>query len=159
MPLVNPTWKFNPLLLPGVWRYVSAYTQWDDGRPNTYNFTETPKGVFIIRPTGVYSHIVMSPDLDPVASGQLKVMTDAEAKDIATNVLAHFGSWTADPVEGSFTLQIEKSSFPNFDGITQVRTITKLTARELQYINHQVSNGAGAVVVAKLERDLGGLGD
>jgi hypothetical protein len=141
-------WRSTDLV--GVWKYIEAYVRFDDGTTG-YNFTPDPAGRFIIRPNW-YSHIVMSPVLPRVASGQLKVMTSVEAVAIATNLLAHYGTWTADPEAGTFTVQIEKSSFPNFDGITQVRDVTKLTDTELEYVNNTVTNGQGAVVVARLVR-------
>jgi len=150
MTLPNACPGFHSHLLVGTWKYVAAYVQFDDGTIG-YNFTENPQGLFIIRPRN-YSHIVMSPDIPSVASGRLKALTDAEAHAIAENVLSHYGTWEADPAAGTFSVHIEKSSFPNFDGITQVRTVTKLTRDELEYINHTVTNGQGAVVVAQLTR-------
>lgn len=150
MTLPAPHCNFASHLLVGTWRYAAAYVQFDDGTIG-YNFTQNPQGLFIIRPRN-YSHVVMSPDIPPVASGRLKVLTDAEAHAIAENVLVHYGTWDADPVAGTFSVHIEKSSFPNFDGITQVRTVTKLTRDELEYVNHTVTNGQGAVVVAQLTR-------
>lgn len=143
--------KVDVRLLPGTWRYVEAYVRFDSGNIS-YNFTDHPQGLFIIRPSGHYSHIVMSPDLPSVASGVLKVMTDSEAHAIAENVLAHYGTWKADGRAATLTVVIEKSSFPNFDGITQIRDITKLTKTELEYVNNTVTNGVGAVVVARLVR-------
>lgn len=154
----HPTCQnFDPRLLLGVWNYQDAHTEFADGRPDAYNFTPHPAGRFIITP-GYYSHIVMSPDLPKVASGLLKVMTPEEAMAIAINQLSHYGTWVADPAAGTFTVQIEKCTFPNFDGISQVRTITVLSETELQYVNHTVSNGADAVVVAGLSR-LQGYGE
>ncbi|MDE2101779.1 MAG: lipocalin-like domain-containing protein [Patescibacteria group bacterium] len=146
-----PVLNFNPLLLVGCWEYQAAYTLFPDGT-TSYNFTPTPKGRFIILPNGRYSHIVMSPDLPKVASGQLKNLTDVEAQAIATNVLAHLGTWKADPAAGSFDVEIEWSSFPNFDGITQTRIITQLDLHTLSYENLQTTNGGDAKVIATLTR-------
>lgn len=153
MPLPEACFNFDPDLLPGCWLYAEAYTQFADGTVG-YNFTPNPAGRFVIvREPQIYLHGVMSPDLALIASGKLKVLTDAEAQMIATNQLTHYGSWAADPAAGTLTVQIVKSTFPNFDGITQVRTVTKLTETELEYVNHQVTNGGDAVVVARLTRE------
>lgn len=147
----NPCVGFNPLLLLGTWDYTDAHTEFPDGTIG-YNFTPHPRGRFIIMPNGRYSHIVMSPDLPRIASGQLKVQTDAEAQQISTNILAHFGTWEAQSADGTFSVVIDQSSFPNFDGITQTRIITQLDHTILSYKNLQASNGGDAVIVASLQR-------
>ena len=147
----NPCIGFNPILLIGTWDYEEAYTQFPDGTIG-YNFTPTPKGRFIIMPNGRYSHIVMSPDLPNVASGQLKVQTPEESAAIAKNMLCHFGTWEPVPADGTFKVVIDKSTFPNFDGITQTRILTTLNFQTLAYKNLQASNGGDAVIVAKLKR-------
>lgn len=143
--------KFKTHKLVGAWAYVSAYTLFPDGS-RSYNFTETPHGIFIILRNGHYSHIVMSPNLPAVASGQLKNMTDAEAHMIATNILAHYGTWRADPKDGTFTVHIEQSSFPNFNGIDQVRIVDQLDDNVLTYENLQTTNGGNARIIATLRR-------
>lgn len=149
--MTNPCIGYNPLLLLGCWEYQEAYTLFPDGTIS-YNFTPTPKGRFIILPNGRYSHIVMSPDLAPIASGQLKNQTQAEAHAISTNILAHFGTWQSNPSEGSFNVVIDRSSFPNFNGITQTRIITQLDLHALSYENLQTTNGGNAKVIATLTR-------
>lgn len=147
----NPCIGFNPLLLLGCWEYQQAYTLFPDGH-TSFNFTETPRGRFIILPNGRYSHVVMAPGLSPIASGQLKVQTDAEAQAISTNILAHFGTWHANPADGSFAVTIDQSSFPNFDGIVQTRIITQLDLTTLSYENLQTTNGGNAKIIATLTR-------
>ncbi|HEY6032051.1 MAG TPA: lipocalin-like domain-containing protein [Gaiellaceae bacterium] len=146
-----PIVGYNPLLLLGCWEYEAAYTLFPDGS-TSFNFTETPKGRFIILPNGRYSHIVMAPGLPRVASGQLKAQTDAEAQAISTNILAHFGTWKASPADGSFAVTIDQSSFPNFDGIVQTRIITQLDLHTLSYQNLQTTNGGGSQIIATLAR-------
>lgn len=147
----NPCVGFNPLLLLGCWDYVAAYTLFPDGH-TSYNFTQTPKGRFIILPNGRYSHIVMSPDLPHIASGQLKVMTPEEAMAVATNQLSHLGTWQAQPADGTFSVNIEWSTFANFNGIVQTRIVTQLDRDTLSYENLQTTNGGDAKIIATLQR-------
>jgi hypothetical protein len=142
--------KFHERDLYGIWQYESAYQQRPDGTV-FYQFGERPQGYFVIA-KGYYSHIVMADDLPHVASGNLKEMTPAEAEAIAENTLAHYGTMTVDERAGTFTLKIIKSSFPNFDGVSQPRTVIKLTRTELEYSNPVSSAGPGNVVYAKLRR-------
>lgn len=138
--------------LCGVWDYQDAYVELPNGTI-TRNFGNHPRGYFIIDcDTGHYSHIVLADDLPHIASDVFKNMTDAEAQAVATNVLAHFGTWTADTRKGQFIVHIVKSSFANFDGLDQTRVVQVLNKTTLQYKNLQVTNGPGAVVIAVLKR-------
>lgn len=137
--------------LVGVWEYVSAYQQRPDG--TRFNqFGDRPRGYFIIDKNGHYSHIVMDNALPRVASGLIKEMTPEEATRIAEGTLAHFGTYTVDEHGGTFTVTIVKSSFPNFDGVQQTRTVTVLTKDSLEYQNPVSSAGPGNVVFAVLRR-------
>jgi Lipocalin-like domain len=51
---------------------------------------------------------------------------------IAEGTLANFGRYTVDEKAGTFTVAIEKSSFPNFDGVKQTRTLLVLTDDTLE---------------------------
>lgn len=139
--------------LVGTWAYVAAYTERPDGT-RTDEFGAAPAGRFLIGSDGQYVHVVMRPDLPRVSSGQRGVMTDAEAQAIAKGVLAHFGTWTADERGGTFTAEIADpgSSYPNFDGIAQVRTVLELTRTTLRYSNPVSSTCQGCVVFAELRR-------
>lgn len=147
----NPCVGFNPLLLLGCWDYTAAYTLFPDGSIS-YNFTPNPRGRFIILPNGRYSHIVMAPGLPHIASGTLKAQTDAEAQAISTNILAHFGTWQPHSADGTFSVTIDQSTFPNFDGIVQTRIITQLDLSTLSYENLQTTNGGDAKIIATLTR-------
>jgi hypothetical protein len=137
--------------LVGAWQYVYAVTEFIDGRKEA-QFTDNPQGIFIILPSGHYSHIIMSDNLPNVSSRRFKEMTLEEAEKIAEGVLAHYGTWYANEGEGTFVVAIRKSSFPNFDGAVQVRTITELTRDTLAYVNDLAVTAAGARAIARLRR-------
>lgn len=137
--------------LIGTWIYVSAYTEFPDGT-KINQFSDHPKGIFIVQDNGRYSHIVMNDSLPKVKSGLLKETAPDEREALAEGVLAHFGVWDANEKEGTFTVKIQNSSFPNFDGLSQTRQIIALDKNRLQYINTVTTSGAGAKVVAILER-------
>lgn len=149
--MTNPCQNFNQKLLTGLWDYQAAFVTLSDGTV-TNNFGPTPKGRFVIMKNGTFIHFVTNPALAPVSSGILQVLTDDEAQALAKGSLSHFGTWTAQPADGTFTLTIDKSSFPNFDGIEQLRIIQQLDETTLTYINTAVSNGQGATVTATLTR-------
>lgn len=137
--------------LIGTWIYKTAYTEFPDGK-RINQFGEHPKGIFIVQPNGRYSHIVMDENLPKVKSGILKETAPEEREALAEGVLAHFGTWTIDERGGTFTVQIQNSSFPNFDGISQGRVVTKLDDDTLEYVNATTTSGVGAKVIAVLTR-------
>jgi hypothetical protein len=137
--------------LIGAWIYESAYTEFPDGR-RIDQFGPNPQGIFIIMPNGWYSHIVMDANLPKVKRGLLKDTTPREAEALAEGVLAHYGTYTVDEARGTFTVTILKSSFPNFDGITQERLVIELTGSRLKYVNLVSSAGEDAKVYAVLRR-------
>jgi Lipocalin-like domain len=137
--------------LVGAWEYVSTYSQWPSGR-KAQLFSDEPQGIFVLLPNGIYSHIIMAKDLPRVRSGKFKETTLAEAEKLAEGTLAHFGTYTVDEQAGKFTVIVRKSSFPNIDGATQVRTITKLDRDNLHYENDLSVAEPGVKVVAFLRR-------
>lgn len=137
--------------LVGEWHYVETYSQFADGT-RAPQFGPKPVGVFVILPNGRYSHIIMNPDLPTVKSDKFKKLTGKEAQAIASNVLVHFGTWTAQEKEGTFKVLIEQSSFANIEGRTQVRTIKQLDNDTLIYINDLSVAAPGAIVYAHLRR-------
>ena len=143
--------KFKERDLIGIWDYVAAFQRFPDGHI-VNQFGDPPVGRFVITCGGLYLHWVQRPDLPQIASGRISLLTDAEAHAVAEGVLGHFGTWEADEQAGTFTVQIQKASFANFDGISQVRVVTKLTRHELEYENLTSVGGAGVVVVAQLRR-------
>jgi Lipocalin-like domain len=142
---------FHPIQLIGTWDYVDAHVELANGNI-IYNFGPNPVGRFIIKASGHYSHIVMRNDLPVIAGGSLRSTTPEEADVIAKGVLSHYGSWSADGPAGEFTVQIAQSSFAAFNGISQLRFITKVNVHELEYVNTTVTNGGDAKVFAKLAR-------
>jgi Lipocalin-like domain len=57
--------------------------------------------------------------------------TPAEIKAAFEGELTHFGSYSVDEATKSVTLRIESSSYPNWSGTTQKRTITGYTNDDL----------------------------
>ena len=143
-----PAFQLNDLV--GAWEHGLNYTELPDGS----HFEQFPgqRGMLVILPDGRYIHGVIGADLPKVASGNIKEQTTEEAKALAGGTLLHFGTWTANPDKGTFTVKIERSSFPNFDGRDQVRQVLSLDKQRLEYINHLSSAGDGAKVYVELHR-------
>lgn len=142
---------FKKADLIGAWLYVFGRTITSEGE-TIDQFGEHPAGIFIFMANGWYSHIVMRPNLPKIKKGTLQETAPEEREALVEGVLAHFGTWTADEAEGTLTIKILKSSFPNFDGLIQTRMITILNKDTLEYVNMLSSTGPGAKVVSRLRR-------
>jgi hypothetical protein len=68
--------------------------------------------------------------------------TPDENKAIVQGSLAYYGTYTIDEVAHLITVKIEGSTFPNFAGETQIRTLS-FNGDEVTYINPTPSNGGG----------------
>ena len=127
----------------GTWDFVVAEITGPDGK-KSFPFGETPKGVLIFTPEGRFSQIHIASDVPKIASGNRLTGTAEEYAAINRRSLSVFGSYTVDEDKKTVTYQIVSSSFPNWEGEAQTRTIDKLTAEEFVNTNPNVAGGRGS---------------
>jgi hypothetical protein len=127
----------------GTWDFVVAEITAADGK-KSYPFGETPKGVLIFTPDGRFSQIHVANDVPKIASGNRLTGTAEEYAAINRRSLAVFGSYTVDEEKKTVTFNIVSSTFPNWQGEAQTRTIDKLTADEFVNTNPNVAGGRGS---------------
>ena len=77
--------------------------------------------------------------------------TAEENKAIVEGSYAYLGTYTVNEADRSFTVHVEGSTFPNFDGMDQKRSFT-LAGDELRYTNPVATVGQGVVVEAVWKR-------
>jgi hypothetical protein len=127
----------------GTWDFVVAEITAADGK-KSYPFGETPKGVLIFTPDGRFSQIHVASDVPKIASGNRLTGTAEENAAIMRRSLALFGSYTVDEEKRTVTFNIVSSTFPNWQGEAQTRTIDRLTADEFVNTNPNVAGGRGS---------------
>ena len=127
----------------GTWDFVAAEITGADGK-KSFPFGETPKGVLIFTPEGRFAQIHAASDLPKIASGNRLTGTAEEYAAINRRSLSLFGSYTVDEEKRTVTFKIISSTFPNFEGEAQTRTIDKLTADEFVNTNPNVAGGRGS---------------
>ncbi|MEJ0077941.1 MAG: lipocalin-like domain-containing protein [Alphaproteobacteria bacterium] len=127
----------------GTWDFVVAEVTGADGK-KSFPFGETPKGVIIFTPEGRFAQIHAAGDLPKIASGSRLTGTAEEYATINRRSLSLFGSYTVDEAKKTVTFHITSSTFPNFEGEAQTRTIDKLTADEFVNTNPNVAGGRGS---------------
>lgn len=70
--------------------------------------------------------------------------TPEEYAAIMRGSLSVFGTYTVDEAKKTVTYHIASSTFPNWEGEAQTRTIDRLTAEEFVNTNPNVAGGRGS---------------
>lgn len=143
----QPAASLKPMkeLIVGSWTLVLVDTVAADGtrRPN---YGPHPLGLTIFNSDGYYSLQAMS-DIRPkfAANDKLKGTAD-EYKAAVLGMISFFGRYTLDEEKKMLTMHLVASSYPNWDGTTQMRPITVLTDDVLTWITPVSSAGGRAEV-------------
>ena len=121
----------NPKLITGHWSLVSAETVRADGT-HAQPFGPNPAGVAVFAPNRRFSISVVNPDMPKFASNNQDAGTDDENRAVARGSITYFGTYRL-ASDGTLSLEIEGSSFPNWNKVDQMRMVTSLTANELKW--------------------------
>ena len=127
----------------GTWNFVVAEVTAPDGK-KSFPFGETPKGILIFTPDGRFAQIHVAGDVPKIASNNRLTGTPEEYAEIMRRSLSVFGTWTIDEAKKTVTYHIVSSSFPNWEGEAQTRTIDKLDPDEFVNTNPGVAGGRGS---------------
>jgi hypothetical protein len=98
----------------------------------------------IFTPDGRFAQIHVASDVPKFASGNRLTGTAEEYAAIMRRSLAVFGTYTVDEEKKTVTYRIVSSTFPNWEGEAQTRTIDRLTADEFVNTNPNVAGGRGS---------------
>jgi len=127
----------------GTWEFVVAEVKAPDGK-KSFPFGETPKGILIFTSDGRFVQVHVASDVPRIASNNRLTGTPEEYAAIMRRSLSVFGTYTVDEEKKTVTYKIVSSSFPNWEGEAQTRTIDKLTAEEFVNTNPNVAGGRGS---------------
>jgi hypothetical protein len=129
-------------LLVGTWKFASDRNETQSSsRPNIEYFGSRPNGTFMFAANGRYAVILTHPDLPKFAANDRLKGTSEENAAVIRGVYAHFGTFSVDEGNSTFTMHIEGSSFPNDRETDTVRQITLLTDDELRFTNDAPPTG------------------
>jgi len=126
----------------GTWTLVVAEVVAPDGK-KSFPFGETPKGILIFTANGQFAQVHVASDVPKIASNNRLTGTPEEYAAIMRRSISLFGSYTVNEVKKTVTFKIVSSTYPNFAGEAQERSIDKLTADEFVNTNHNVAGGRG----------------
>jgi Lipocalin-like domain len=127
----------------GTWDFVRSEVIAPDGG-KSFPFGETPKGILIFTPDGRFAQIHIASDVPKVASNNRLTGTAEEYSEIMRRSVSVFGTYTVDEEKKTVTYHIVSSSFPNWQGEAQTRTIDRLSDEEFVNTNPNVAGGRGA---------------
>ena len=126
--------KISKDQLVGTWVYTSVVVERQDGT-RLEPWGPKPVGSLIFTSNGRYSLQLIRADIPPFASKDRLKGTAEEYKAVAEGVLSHFGTYTVNAAEGTYTLNVEASSFSSDNGTKQVRTVTSFSGDEFKTFN------------------------
>ena len=129
--------------LIGHWTLVSI-TNVENGKI-TEPLGPNPKGVFIFDRSGRYAVLHFRADLPKFASNNREKGTPEEIKAVVIGSLAHFGTYSVNEKEGTYTILPEAGTFPNWVGIEQKRSFS-ISNDELKITNPGSSRGGNVDV-------------
>ena len=127
----------------GTWDFIVAEVKAPDGT-KSFPFGEKPKGILVFTPDGHFTQIHVAGDVPKIASNNRLTGTPEEYAAIMRRSISVFGTYSVDEDKKTVTFKIVSSSFPNWEGEAQTRTIDKLTADEFQNTNPNVAGGRGS---------------
>jgi hypothetical protein len=126
--------------LVGTWTLVSTDTvRFDGSRIPT--FGDTPKGLIVFTTDGHFIYLYSRGDLPKFVSNNRATGTPEENKAVVQGSIATFGTYSV--ADKTLTIKVEHSTFPNWIGADQKRTVT-ITGDELKWTN--AAGSAGGVV-------------
>jgi hypothetical protein len=104
----------------GTWVLTAADKLLPDGT-RVPDYGSNPHGLAIFTADGYYSIQIYRAERLKFSSGDKFNGTPEEYKDASLSMSVHFGRYSVDPVKGTITFHIDRSSIPNLDDTTQVR--------------------------------------
>jgi hypothetical protein len=131
--------------LVGTWELVSTSGETADGKRMEAPFGQKPLGYLMFSPSGHFSYNWVHPDRPKFASNNRQAGSPEENQAAVHGNLSAFGTYTISP-DGSLTLQIVGSSFPNWNGTTQKRTV-EIGGDQMKFTSPATSVGGRAVLM------------
>lgn len=108
----------NPLV--GVWKLTAADKILPDGT-RASDYGEAPHGMAIFTADGLVMIDVFRKERGKFAANDRTKGSLDEYKEAQLNTSCSFGTYSVDVAAGTFTIRIDRSTFPNSDDTTQVR--------------------------------------
>ena len=126
--------------LIGTWRYVSVTDTHKDGT-RVQSFGPNPSGIAIFMPNGWYAIVVGRPDLPKFAANSRLHGTPAENTIAERGSLGHFGTYTVNEADRTFTTHAIGATFPNMIGVDRKYIVASITNDRITWIPFEATGG------------------
>ena len=146
---LTPSASYDPKDLVGTWTVVSVVAERDGRKFDSYG--PNAKGMLVFDANGRYSLIFIASGLPSFRSDNRSRVTADEAMTVVAGSMAHFGTYVVDEADKSLTLQIERATFPNWDGKSKKRSYV-IRGNELRFIEQHSSAGGPATTIFERAR-------
>lgn len=137
----------------GTWVVAAVDKLLPDGT-RVPDYGSNPHGLAIFTADGYYSLQIYRAERLKFASGEKFTGTPEEYKDASLSMSAGFGRYSFDPVKGTLTFHIDRSSVPNLDDTTQVR-IYELKGDEISWKVTARKDGSIPITVLRRVKEEG----
>jgi len=127
-------------LLVGTWRYVSVTDTHKDGT-RVQSFGRNPTGIAIFQSNGLYAIVVSRPDLPRFATNSRLRGTPAENTVAERGSLGHFGTYTVNEADRTFTTRAIGATFPNMIGVDRKYIVASISKDEIVWIPFEATGG------------------
>jgi Lipocalin-like domain len=134
--------------LVGTWMLAAEENRAADGT-KTSSFGGNPQGMLVIAASGRFNQMIMGDARRRFAANTRTKGTAEENQAAMLGSIAYFGTWTVDEKARTIALKITVATYANWDGVTQVRAITGITASEFRWHNPDASAGGTTELIWK----------
>jgi hypothetical protein len=129
----------------GAWTLSSIVLDQDGKKSEPYG--PGAKGTIIFTNTGRTAVVITRADLPKFASNNRTSGTPEENKATVAGSIAYFGTYDVNEAEKAVTTHVEGSTFPNWAGTDQKRTVA-VSGDEMKFTNKAPSMGQGVATVS-----------
>jgi hypothetical protein len=133
--------------LAGTWTLVSSVTE--KGGEKTEQFGPGAKGMMSLDADGHFMLTIVGADLPRFASNNRATGTAEENQAVVRKSIAMIGTYSINLADKTLIFKVDSSTFPNWNGTTQKRSIIAASKEQLKYITATASSGGIGTVTWK----------
>jgi hypothetical protein len=133
--------------LRGTWALVSSVT--DKGGKQTEQFGPGATGMMTLDAGGNFVLAIIGSGLPRFAANNRAAGTPDENKAVMSKSIAMIGKYSVNTANKTLTFKVVSSTFPNWNGTEQIRSIVTASRDELKYITATASSGGVGTVIWK----------
>lgn len=140
--LPRPSQAAEPASLIGSWKLTANYDQFTDGRRRD-TWGDTPQGLLVVTANGLFAVQIMGVNRQP--------RPGAVPTESVGPAIAYYGRYSVDEGNKGFSVRVEQSTFPQWIGTLNVRTIEELSSTTLRVVAAPIKDPQGGEFQPHLE--------